>query len=103
MNRNAFLIGLTLTIAGVMQAQAIDLFVVSVPEKAELNMRKNTPDYVCRPQVVRERNEFDRLSNSILDTSPNGTKIYFSEMVGKANRIFMTDSTLIPSEVKYGV
>lgn len=126
--------------AGAASAQTVDYSVVSVPEEAGLNLKKITSDndYVCMPQVVRKRNEFDWLSNRILDIStdgqklaylsfrgnattnifikdisrqggsvqrtnrqgvldfaysPDGTKICFSEMVGKVNRIFMTDAT----------
>ena len=74
-------------------AQQVDYSVVSVPEESGTDFMKVTKasDYVCMPQVVRQYDRIDWLSNRILGIARQGTAIAYLSYRNNATNIFIKD------------
>lgn len=75
-------------------AQSVDYSVVYVPEETSLDLMKVTKDadYVCMPEVHRNYNGVDWLTNKIIDISPDGRKLAFLSMRNGTTNIFTKDT-----------
>ena len=74
-------------------SQTVDYSVVSVPEESgmDFTMITSDNDYVCMPQVSRNRNSVSWYSNKIIGVSKDGNKIAFLSMRGDVTNIFVKD------------
>lgn len=74
-------------------AQQVDYSVVSVPEESGIDFMKVTKasDYVCMPQVIRNRGRIDWLSNRILGITRNGSAIAYLSFRNNTTNIFIKD------------
>lgn len=95
---NKFLKKLTLIVLTspflISNAQNVDYSVVSVNEEKGISFTKITSDndYVCMPQVTRERNgKLSWLSNRIIDISPDGQKLAYISYRNNTTNIFIKD------------
>lgn len=73
-------------------AQNVDYSVVQVPQERGLQLVKfsSDNDYVCMPQVIRNRNGVQWYTNRIIDTSPDGEDIaYISDRGSGTTNIFI--------------
>lgn len=93
MSKRLLLTGLTAIAFGMAGAQTVDYSVVSVNEEFGMTFTKMSSDndYVCMPEVRRRGNAIDWLSNRILDTSPDGTKLAYLSFRSNATNIFIKD------------
>lgn len=74
-------------------AQSVDYSVVYVPEESGLDftMMTSDNDYVCMPQVNRNRGGINWLTNKIIDIAPDGGKLAFLSMRNGSSNIFVKD------------
>lgn len=74
-------------------AQQVDYSVVFVQEESGINFTKvsSDNDYVCMPEVVRERNGIRWLTNRILDVSADGRFLAYLSYRGNSTNIFIKD------------
>lgn len=93
MNRRISFFMLLAIYAGIANAQTVDYSVVSVNEEAGINFTKVSADNdnVCMPQVIRNRNNIDWLSNRILDISSDGSKLAYLSYHSNTTNIFIKD------------
>ena len=86
------LVSACLLVASQMQAQNVDYSVVQVPQEKGLQLVKfsSDNDYVCMPQVFRNRNGVQWFTNKIIDISPTGDDIaYISDRNNGTTNIFI--------------
>lgn len=73
-------------------AQNVDYSVVQVPQEKGLQLVKfsSDNDYVCMPQVFRNKNGVQWYTNRIIDISPNGDELaYISDRNNGSTNIFI--------------
>lgn len=77
-------------------AQQVDYSVVSVSEESGMEFMKitNSSDYVCMPEVRRNGDRIDWLSNRILDISTEGKTIAYLSFRNNSTNIFLKDLRL---------
>ncbi len=82
-----------ISVFGNASAQKVDYSIVSVPEESGVDFVKITKesDYVCMPQVKRNRNGIDWLSNTILGITRRGQAIAYLSYRNKNTNIFIKD------------
>lgn len=74
-------------------SQQVDYSVVSVPEETGTNFTRITTDndYVCMPEIKRNQNGVDWLTNKILDITTDGEKIAFLSYRSGHTNVFIKD------------
>lgn len=74
-----------------MNAQRVDYSVVQVPQEKGLQLVKITADndYVCMPQVIRNKNGVNWFTNRIIEVSPKGDEIAFISDRNNGMNIFV--------------
>ncbi len=86
------MITFALAISG-MEAQTVDYSVVSVQEETGIDFMKITSasDYVCMPQVRRNRKNIDWLTNRILAVTGDGQSIAYLSFRNGTTNIFIKE------------
>ncbi len=93
MNKHLLIIALSTFYFARSTAQTVDYSVVSVNQESGINFTKvsSDNDYVCMPQVVRNRGNIEWLTNRILDISPDGMKLAYLSFRSNSTNIFIKD------------
>ena len=88
-----FILGFLAILAELSIAQKVDYSVVFVQEEAAVNFTKvsSDSDYVCMPEVRRNRKGIDWMSNRILDISVDGQILAYLSFRNNTTNIFIKD------------
>lgn len=88
-----FILVLMALIAVISSAQKVDYSVVFVQEEAAVSLTKvsSDSDYVCMPEVRRNKKGIDWMSNRILDISVDGQVIAYLSFRNNTTNIFIKD------------